>query len=242
MAKKRRKISSRRRRGGLVYNHLESVSRELLEQHPDIVKQFIGKNPGVYALYRRDELYYVGLTVGLRHRLKAHLKNRHGDSWDRFSIYLTNDQKHLREIEALALRIAKPSGAKQRGKLAQSRDMRSWMAREIRVQQRRRVDDLFNRERVAKDTAKNGEGKTIGRLFPRGAKLRGTLKGKHYLARIRRDGRIRFAGAFYKSLSKAAAAALNRPTNGWWFWEVKRGGIWVRVREIRRAGIPFYAR
>jgi hypothetical protein len=113
------KRSRRRRRDALVYAHLENVSRDLLERHPDVVRDFIGRNAGVYALYRRNRLYYVGLANALRHRLKAHVKNLHGNSWDSFSVYLTIKDQHLREIEALMLRLARPTGARQRERLAQ---------------------------------------------------------------------------------------------------------------------------
>jgi hypothetical protein len=66
-----------------------------LEKHPDVVRQFIGSNTGVYALYKKGRLYYVGLATKLRNRLKAHGKNRHGKEWDSFSIYLTNRDQHL---------------------------------------------------------------------------------------------------------------------------------------------------
>jgi hypothetical protein len=65
-----------KRREGLVRGHLERVSRDLLDNHPEAVKEFIGQNPGVYALYRKDKLYYVGLATKLRNRLKSHGKNQ----------------------------------------------------------------------------------------------------------------------------------------------------------------------
>src|SRR5262245_53162914 len=43
----------RRKREALVYAHLEHVSRDLLESHPDVVRDFIGRNAGVYALYKK---------------------------------------------------------------------------------------------------------------------------------------------------------------------------------------------
>jgi hypothetical protein len=141
MARARRK-TRRRRRDALVYAHLEHVSRDLLERHPDIVRDFIGRNAGVYALYRRNQLYYVGLARALRHRLKAHVKNRHGDSWDSFSVYLTIKDQHLREIEALMLRLARPLGARQRGRLAQSRDLKRSITRAIRQKQNKEVSSL----------------------------------------------------------------------------------------------------
>src|SRR5262245_25173822 len=112
MARVRSKRPRRLRREALVFQHLERVSRELLVRHPHIVRQFIGRNAGVYALYRKNRLYYVGLAKTLRGRLTAHGKNRHGKQWDQFSIYLTIKDQHLREIEALLLRITRPPGAK----------------------------------------------------------------------------------------------------------------------------------
>src|SRR5262245_29078273 len=136
--------SMRLRREALVFAHLERVSRDLLEHHPDVVRDFIGRNAGVHALYRKDKLYYVGLANALRHRLKAHGKNRHGEKWDHFSIYLTIKDQHLREIEALLLRITKPPGAKQSGKLAQSKDMKRQIRKAIRLKYERETSSLFD--------------------------------------------------------------------------------------------------
>jgi Restriction Enzyme Adenine Methylase Associated len=240
----KRKPHQRRRREALVHQHLENVSRELFERHPDVVRQFIGRNAGIYALYRKKKLYYVGLAVGLRGRLRAHVKNKHGKSWDRFSIYLTIKDQHLREIEALLLRIANPPGARQRGKLAQSKDMRRRVARAIREKQYSEVSALFGRETTPITNQKlNGADSDLLRLLPQGARLRGTLKKRVYRARVRPNGKIRFNGKFYKSLSVAAYAAIKRPTNGWWFWQIERGrGNWVRLNKIRKAGTPVYIR
>jgi hypothetical protein len=53
----------RLRREALVFAHLERVSKDLLVEHPDIVRKLIGRNAGVYALYRKNKLYYVGLPA-----------------------------------------------------------------------------------------------------------------------------------------------------------------------------------
>ena len=240
------KRKRRRRREALVHAHLEGVSRSLLELHPDVVRNFIGRNAGIYALYRKDKLYYVGLATGLRGRLKAHVKNRHGLSWDRFSIYLTIKDQHLREIEALILRIASPPGAKQRGKLAKSRDMRRRIAAAIREKQSEQISALFARRRsgdnedeIAPIRTKNAQ---LIRLLPLGARLRASHNGKAYKAIARPDGRIRYNGNYYSSLTLAAKAAIRRTVNGWWFWKIKRGGYWVRLTDIRKAGTPIYFR
>jgi Restriction Enzyme Adenine Methylase Associated/Protein of unknown function (DUF2924) len=238
-ARKRRRAG--RRREALVLAHLERVSRDLLVRHPDVVRQFIGRNAGVYALYRKNRLYYVGLARSLRNRLTAHGKNRHGNLWDHFSIYLTIKDQHLREIEALLLRITKPPGAKQTGKLAQSKDMKRQIMRAIRRKQAREVSSLFDRVVNLNDepgTKPRGDADLI-RLLPVGARLQGTHKGKVYRARARRDGRVRYNGRIYSSLSLAAKAAIKRRTNGWWFWQIERGrGNWTRLTKVRRAGTP----
>lgn len=233
----------RRKREPLVHRHLENVSRNLLEKHPELVREFIGRNAGIYALFRKGKLYYVGLATALRSRLKAHVKNRHGNSWDSFSIYLTIKDQHLREIEALLLRIAKPPGAKQRGKLAQSQDMRRRIAQAIRRKQTHEVSSLFGRGTAPIAARATGVENDLTRLLPQGARIRGTLKKDVFRARVRRNGTVRFGGVSYKSLSLAAKAAINRPTNGWWFWQIERGrGNWVRLTKIRKAGTPVYVR
>src|SRR2546430_17519267 len=81
-----------------VCEHLENVSRAALEKYQDIVRHHVRRRQGVYALYRRGKLYYVGLASNLRSRLHMHLRDRHCDSWDRFSVYLTKSDTHLREL------------------------------------------------------------------------------------------------------------------------------------------------
>jgi hypothetical protein len=50
------------RRKPLVTQHLETISREALEQYPQIIHKFIRRRQGVYSLYRHGHLYYVGLA------------------------------------------------------------------------------------------------------------------------------------------------------------------------------------
>ena len=109
-------------KGQLVCQHLENVSREALEKYQDIIKRYVKGRHGIYALFRRNRLYYVGLATNLRNRLKIHLKDRHAHTWDRFSVYLTIKDEHLHELEALVLRIASPKGNRQAGKFVRSQD------------------------------------------------------------------------------------------------------------------------
>jgi hypothetical protein len=47
------------KRAPLVSQYLENISREALEKYQDIVRQYVRRRQGVYALYRRGKLHYV---------------------------------------------------------------------------------------------------------------------------------------------------------------------------------------
>ena len=54
----------------LVCQHLESISRAALEEYQNIIRQYVRGRYGIYVLYRKGKLYYVGLATNLRNRLK----------------------------------------------------------------------------------------------------------------------------------------------------------------------------
>jgi hypothetical protein len=226
-------------RGHFVCEHLENISREALEQHQfqSIIRAYVRRRQGVYALYRRGKLYYVGLATNLRARLKTHLKDRHSTSWDRFSVYLTIGDSHLRELEALILRVVRPKGNKQKGKLTGSEDMRRRLARDLKQSFQQNLLEITGRyakpikdEIETKDHQPPLAGYIKGRL-----KLRARYNGKLVRAQVRGDGQIRFAGELYESPSAAARACRGRASNGWTFWEYERArGDWVRLDELRR--------
>jgi hypothetical protein len=109
----------------LVEAHLENLGSEGLERYADQVRSYVRQRHGLYALYKRNRLYYVGLAKNLRGRLKTHLRDRHRGLWDRFSIYLTIDHAHLKEMESLILRIVRTPGNKGEGEVRQLREPRA---------------------------------------------------------------------------------------------------------------------
>jgi len=52
--------------GRLVCQHLENVARDLLQDYPDIIRSLARGRHGIYALYRGDRLYYLGLAARMR--------------------------------------------------------------------------------------------------------------------------------------------------------------------------------
>jgi hypothetical protein len=225
----------------LVCQHLENISRDALAKYQKIVRHYVLGRQGIYALYRRGKLYYVGLASDLRWRLNMHLRDRHGQSWDRFSVYLTIGESHLRELESLLLRVVrpKPKGNKQRGKFAKSENLLRRFARDIKALQRDELYSMVGREIVErprrKRVAAGGAAPPLARYISGPLKLRARLKGKTFRARLRRDGTIRFRGKVYRSPSGAGRAACKRSCDGWMFWRYERApGDWVRLDELRK--------
>jgi len=229
----------------LVCQHLENVSRTMLEEYQDIIRDFVRGRNGIYALYRRGKLYYVGLASSLLGRLKRHLKDRHGQTWDRFSVYLTIGPQYMREIESVLLRISIPPGNKVKGKFIRSENLLPQVKRAYRERQREREIDIFGSRKKRKEPLprKRKKLKVKGRTPVlkehldklKKKRLRGSVKGKTVWARILRDGQISFQGERYTSPSRAAAVACGKQArNGWRFWTYERApGDWVPLSELR---------
>jgi hypothetical protein len=78
---------------------------------------------GVYALYKKNKLYYVGLATNLYGRLRGHTKNRHKGKWDQFAIFRVNRVRFLKDMETLLLQVAKPPGNSLSGHLHRDADL-----------------------------------------------------------------------------------------------------------------------
>ena len=184
----------------LVSQYLERISRDAVEKYQPLFKRYVRHRQGVYALYKKKKLYYVGLASDLRWRLHQHLKDHHRRSWDRFSLYFTIGEKHLKELETLILRITgKPPGNKNKGKFKDSENLKRTVRRDIKRYQRDELLALIGQdvEEESNRIEKNQHNKRRPTLAPyvRGPlKLRATSKGKTFKARVRRDGSIRYKG------------------------------------------------
>jgi hypothetical protein len=131
----------------LVSQYLENISGTALEEYQRVIRDYVRRGSGVYALYRRDRLYYVGLASNLRNRLNHHLRDKHRGNWDRFSVYLTIGDSHLKELESLVLRIVRPTGNSQAGKFFDAENLRKVLARDMRAHYRQKLNPHFRFER-----------------------------------------------------------------------------------------------
>lgn len=229
------------RRGQLVCQHLENISRRALEQYQGILREYVKGRHGVYALYRKGRLQYVGLASNLRNRLKSHLKDRHALTWDSFSVYLTIKDSHLYDLETLVLRIAAPKGNRLTGNFIKSDNLKPRFKRDISRYQHEDLIDLLGLP-AGKRISARVEQKADGRMpilakYPkRPMFLKARHKGKTIKARVLRDGSISLDGKTYTSPSVAGAAACKRRTcNGWTFWTYERApGDWILLDELRK--------
>jgi hypothetical protein len=239
----------------LVCQHLENISRDALEKYQNIIREYVKGRHGVYALYKKGKLYYVGLASNLRSRLKHHLSDRHAESWDRFSIYFTISDDHMKELETLVLRISSPKGNIIAGTFMRSQDLKNEFRKKIAAYQKRELFDIFDvipfklnpQEEVGKKSIK-GRKPTLSPFIKKRIHIRFKYKGKLYVAHAQRNGFIKFAGEttdkvkliklrgkVFTSPSIAASAITGRPMNGWKVWKYQRSpGEWVLINELRK--------
>jgi hypothetical protein len=222
----------------LVLRHLEDVSWRVLEEYPEVVRKMIRRQAGIYVLYRRDKLYYVGLASNLMGRLKSHLKDRHHGYWDRFSVYLTIDDEHMKELESLLLRITEPSGNRTGGKFAKSQNLVPVLDRAMRDYDADKRARLLG-GKVAQRRMRNKSKRGTGTIQLAGVVERPIVLQAHYnqqklRAVLRRDGQIKYDQKLYGSPSGAAHAATGASINGWDFWHYRSKGKWIPLSNIKK--------
>jgi hypothetical protein len=185
-----------RSRSSLIAGHLSGIKRALLEgeKRPvflDFLRRSLPGRQGIYALYdRRGRLYYAGKASDLSKRLNQHLRDRHGESWDRMTLFHVADSANVPELEGLVVATARPPGNKQRPKVGQDlrkklnqylkRDAIEQIKRAVYPERRHNADALSKRITVKKLRALGQRrlGKVLGLSQPR-------------ISRLFRDGEIR---------------------------------------------------
>lgn len=97
---------------------MERKRRRLLDSRFDELEGVLPHQRGVYALYRGDRLYFIGIARrNLAGRIRHHTRDKHAKKWDKFSLYVCKSVKIIAALEKLFLRIAKPPGNGQIGRL-----------------------------------------------------------------------------------------------------------------------------
>lgn len=225
---------------GIVREYIERVGGDVLDNdhYRSIIGQMIKGHAGVYALYKDDRLYYVGLATNLMSRVKHHLKDRHANKWNRFSVYLTTLGDHIKPIESLLLRIIDPKGNRVKGRLPGANDLKktlnSMVANHQADERARLLGGVFARNRLRKKTASARGSMVLAGSMSKRLALRANYKGEAFRASLRRDGHVSYGGMLYRSPTAAAKAVVGRAVNGWKFWHFRRRNEWVPLGALRR--------
>jgi hypothetical protein len=144
MAKLRRRRKARTSRkksnkGALVKGVSKRLPLELLNE-PSFkhgLQEITKGYSGIYLLYRRKRLYYVGLATNLYWRLVSHTKNKNRGKWDSFAIFRVGRVRYLKDIESLLLRVAVPPGNAVSGHFHRDADLTKVLKKIQREQTRR---------------------------------------------------------------------------------------------------------
>lgn len=231
---------TRKKPDSLVKEFLEKVSGSLLEdQYRPVIAKMIRGHAGIYALYKGDRLYYVGLATNLMSRVKQHLIDRHTKRWDKFSVYLANDDDHIKALESLLLRVVDPSGNRVTGRLPGAIDRKRQLNKEMtNADSTRRAELLggnIKRNKVRRLTTASKGSLVLAGLVSRRVQLQAEYKGHRYRASLLKSGHISYANQKYDSPTAAAKIVVGRPVNGWSFWKYKNGTKgWVELSQLRK--------
>jgi len=247
-------MAKTRKPRGLVIGYLERISSGIFVEYRKAITDLIGGKHGIYALYRNNTLYYVGLATDLRRRVNQHLKDRHAGRWNFFSLYLIRSERHLGDLESLAMRTAYPKGNRSLKRFARAANLRALLQRKMSDAAAAKIRELMGGVAEPKRHKKPAPTRTAiaPRRKPRATRkartsplrgllskktLRGTYKGRTHMGIVMPSGRIKLphSGKVFDTPSGAAVAIVGRPVNGWAWWRFKNPqGEWVPLSQLRK--------
>ncbi len=238
MSKLKKKL---RKSKPIVEAYLERIGQKVFKDFSSVITGLIRGNQGIYALYKKDKLYYIGLASNLKNRIKHHLNDKHKNYWTHFSLYIISKQEHIKEFESVILRVAYPKGNTVKGKLSRAKNLRPSLKRRLKAEWERQINGIIGgkKKKVVKRTVKKA--KAGNDKLPLKGALRhyqpiyANYKGKDYKANVLTSGRIKFNGRLYASPSGAGKAIITKGVvNGWNFWKYKdKSGELRKIADLR---------
>jgi hypothetical protein len=121
----RSKRKKKARKGALIKGMTSKLPSKIIDNpvFKKVLKEIMKRYSGIYALYRKDRLYYIGLTTNLFGRIKDHLQDRHAGKWDKFAIFRIRRVDYLKDIETLITQLVHPRGNLTKGKVPRTADL-----------------------------------------------------------------------------------------------------------------------
>ena len=119
---------------------LKRVNAEALEKYKKDIAKLIEGRKGLYALYRKNKLYYLGRAGELKNKIQRHLKDHHQEKWTHFSLYMSQQADRVKELEAALLKAASKEGKE---KLQAIEEMLPKLKGQVGKKIREEYDDLL---------------------------------------------------------------------------------------------------
>lgn len=137
--------SSKIEKGSIIRYSLDNVKREYFDVIKRELKNALKNCSGIYALYKRDKLVYVGLATNMYWRMKGHSKAKRFD-WDKASLFIIPNLKYLRDVETAIVRIAKPKYNAIKGRVKDEHYLERVLNRLVKAKQK-----MLRNRRESKD-------------------------------------------------------------------------------------------
>ncbi|MBI1904336.1 MAG: GIY-YIG nuclease family protein [Planctomycetia bacterium] len=136
--RRRRNRTNHSGKGALIKGMSRRLPAEILENRvfTDRLQEIMRGFAGIYALYRHDELYYVGLTRNLLGRIRWHLRDRHKNKWDHFIIFKIQKVRYLKDVETLIHHLVEARGNRVKGKIPRDGDLNRVLREVLREHER----------------------------------------------------------------------------------------------------------
>ena len=236
MAKAKKRV---RKTKPIVEAYLERIGQKVFKDFSSVITKLIKGHQGIYALYKKDKLYYIGLASNLKNRIKHHLNDKHKNCWTHFSLYIISKQEHIKEFESVILRIAYPKGNSVKGKLSRANNLRPLLKKRLKAEWEKQINGIIGgKEKTVKKTKtkKTNSDNPLRGLFRHYQPIYCTYKGKAYKANVFKSGSIKLNGQLYSTPSGAAKAIVDtRTVNGWTFWKYKdKSGKIVPINNLKK--------
>ncbi|WP_428057538.1 GIY-YIG nuclease family protein [Candidatus Avelusimicrobium alvi] len=190
---------------GIITKKLQNVSVAAVEDFSPILLDCVGEDQGIYVLYKGAKLYYIGRAVNLQKRLAQHLRDRHQKKWDKFSLFVVSDEKHIGDLESLLIDICEPTGNRSHPKTE---------VKDLKKEFEDRIDAFHADEKALllgeKPICKKQKMISLQRIY----------KGKKYTAAFDcKQHTVLYNKVLYSSPSAAARAVVKHSANGLLFWK-----------------------
>ena len=195
----------------IITKSLEKIPSKALEEFSFLLNDLIGKEQGIYALYRGDILYYTGKSIDLQRRLIQHLDDRHKKKWDSFSLFVVKDKRHIADLESLLIKIHKPKGNTLKPKIKAKNLLKDYKNLIVNFH-KEELEKMLGEENFCKNSHKN---KKIISIIA-------NYKGTQYNAKYNySDHSVCYNKKTYSSPSAAGRAVTGKPNDGLLFWKIK---------------------